>query len=192
MSPLAALLTGGASRRMLGRPKGLLPGVDGVPLALRAARIFEHMEIPYFAVGNRPHYEGLGLPVIKDTRPGEGPIAGLEAALLEATRRGHDTVLLVACDLPFFTEALLRRLLDAPSAPAIAFARGGHLEPLLARYDVAVLPQVQARLDRAERAMQPLLRAVGALVAPLAPAEEGLLVDWDTPDAITAPGKPDR
>lgn len=182
MRLLGAVLTGGASRRMQGRPKGLLPGPDGAPLALRAAWIFHGIGVPCVLVGNRDLYGALGVEVIDDTRPGEGPLAGLEAALIEAARRGAEGVLLVACDMPFFTAALLERLARAPTAAAVAPWREGRHEPLFARYRGDVLAEVQARLERGERGMQPLLRAVGAAPLALEAGEEALLMDWDTPE----------
>lgn len=184
MTLLGAILTGGASRRMNGSPKGLLPGPGGAPLALRASRLLDRMEVPSVLIGNRSLYTSLGLPIVDDTRPGEGPLAGLESALLEAQRRGASGVLLLACDMPFFGEALLRRLIAYPPASAVVPVRGGRYEPLLARYEVAVLGEVQRRLDRGERAMQPLLRALEAAPLVLSPEEEGELDDWDTPEAI--------
>ncbi len=181
MKLLGALLTGGASHRM-GRPKGLLPGPDGVPLALRAVRVFHTIGMPCMLVGNREIYGALGVEVIDDTRPGEGPLAGLEAALVEAARRGAEGVLLVACDMPFFTAELLERLARAPAAAAVAPWREGRHEPLFARYRGDVLAEVQARLDRGERGMQPLLRSVGAAPLALEAGEEALLADWDTPE----------
>jgi molybdopterin-guanine dinucleotide biosynthesis protein A len=179
---LGAVLTGGASRRMGGRPKGLLPGPDGAPLALRAVRIFHTIGVPCVLVGNREIYGGLGVEVIDDTRPGEGPLAGLEAALREAARRGAEGALLVACDMPFFTAELLARLARAPAAAAVAPWREGRHEPLFARYRGDVLAEVQARLERGERGMQPLLRALGAAPLALEVREEALLADWDTPE----------
>lgn len=181
MSPLAAVLTGGASSRMGGRPKGLLEGPSGEPLALRAARVFLAIGCPCVLVGKPAVYGALGLPVIDDLRPGQGPLGGLEAALIEAAARGAEGALLVACDMPYFTVELARRLVEAPPSPAAAFRRQGRFEPLFARYGAALLPGVQARLARGERSLQALLAAEGAAALDLAPHEERLLDDWDTP-----------
>jgi molybdopterin-guanine dinucleotide biosynthesis protein A len=133
-------------------------------------------------VGHRTLYDGLGVPVIDDLRPGEGPLAGLEAALLAARARGCSGVLLLACDLPHLTAPLVERLKDAPPGRIAAPSRGGRYEPLTARYSVEILEEVQARLDRGERAMQAFLGAVGVVDVPLSPEEEALLDDWDTPE----------
>jgi molybdopterin-guanine dinucleotide biosynthesis protein A len=179
---LGAILTGGASRRMNGQPKGLLLGVDGVPLAARGAGLLQGLGLPCVLVGHRALYGALGIPVIDDLRPGEGPLAGLEAALLEARAQGCSGALLLACDLPYLTAPLVERLKSAPPGHIAAPSRAGRYEPLSARYSIEVLGEVQARLDRGERAMQAFLRAVGVVDVPLPPEEEALLDDWDTPE----------
>ena len=63
---------------------------------------------------DRERYAGLGLRVIPDAVPDAGPLGGLYTALLDAA---HDRMLILACDLPFVTAALLQRL-AARAGPA--------------------------------------------------------------------------
>lgn len=169
---------------MNGHPKGLLSSPNGDSIVLRSIRILEKINLPYTLIGNRTIYEPLGFPIVDDLHPGEGPLAGLEAALLEARRRSLSGVLLLACDMPFFQESLLRRLLDHPPATIVVPVRDGHFEPLLARYDLCILKDVQARLARGDRAIQSLLQEQQAAPLSLSLDEEKQLEDWDTPDDL--------
>src|SRR5215211_755209 len=103
----AAILAGGRARR--------LGGADKAALAIGGARIIDRQLAALSAVADdvrivandRDRYAGLGVRVIPDALPGRGPLGGLHAALLDAA---HDRVLVLACDLPFVTAALLERL----------------------------------------------------------------------------------
>src|SRR5207247_10833150 len=85
MSPMTrrtagVLLAGGRSRRM-GREKPLQI-VGGVSLIERVRAAVSHCVDETVLVTNRPDlYAFLGLPMIPDTYPERGPLAGLLAAL---------------------------------------------------------------------------------------------------------------
>ncbi|HLY78444.1 MAG TPA: NTP transferase domain-containing protein, partial [Caulobacteraceae bacterium] len=119
---VGVVLAGGASRRM-GRDKAAL-AVDGETLAARAARRLLGV-CPRVAIADGGRGLVPGLPCLPDA-PGAGPAAGI----LGAARAwpGH-SLLVLACDLPRVSEALLRELVrrlpaaeggeagDAPDAP---------------------------------------------------------------------------
>ena len=131
----AAILAGGRARRF--------GGADKASLAVGRARIIDRQLAALSAVAddirivsNDPdRYSGLGLRVIPDAISGAGPLGGIYSALLDAA---HERVLVVACDLPFVTAALLGRLIeesrtgDPVDAVVPRSARG--LEPLCALY----------------------------------------------------------
>ena len=104
------ILAGGKSRRM-GREKALLR-IQGLPLAARLAQLLASVtdEIVISCSGNGAALESLGYPVIQDLFPGQGPLAGLHAAIHHTQR---PLVLLLACDLPCLHADLLRGLIDA-------------------------------------------------------------------------------
>lgn len=179
---LGGLFVGGASRRMGGRPKGLLPGPSGESLVARWAGLFAAIEVPLVLVGEHEAYAGVGLPCLRDEGADLGPLGGLLALL---ARAGGGRAVAVACDMPYVSEGLLRRLLSAPPAPAVAARRDARWEPFFARYDAArVLPVARARASRRERALQGLLDQVGATELPLSAAEARELRDWDTPQDV--------
>jgi molybdopterin-guanine dinucleotide biosynthesis protein A len=103
-------------------------------------------------VANDPAADGWlpGLPRVADSRPGLGPLAGVEAALAHS---GAD-VLVVAWDMPFVSPALLRalRALGAQGHDAVVpESDTGRLEPTCALYTQRCRPALQRWLDLGRR-----------------------------------------
>ena len=123
------LLTGGRSRR-LGVDKATLV-LDGETLAQRAARHLGATCPPAVEIG-----DGVsGLPSVRESPPGAGPLAALAAAGTWLRERGHDgAAILLAVDLPGVDEAFLRWLGDRPGEPTAVLRVDGHLQPVCARY----------------------------------------------------------
>ncbi len=170
------LLTGGASSRM-GVPKATLL-VDGEPVAARAARLLLRVCDPVVEVG--PGYSSLRR--VDEDPPGRGPLAALVAGA-DAVG-GTGPVLLVACDLPFVTEALLARLAGwEGTGTVVPVDRGGMVQPVCARYSADALERARALLADGERSLRSLLR--GTDVTRLEDVEERALVDVDTPEDAT-------
>jgi molybdopterin-guanine dinucleotide biosynthesis protein A len=94
-------------------------------------------------------------PVVTEPEEPRHPLLGIVTALRHAAGR---PVLAVACDLPFVTPRLLEELATA-AEPLVVAAPGGDPQPLLARYAPALLPELEAALERQE----PLRRTVAAL-----------------------------
>lgn len=189
--PVCGLFVGGQARRMGGVAKGLLPAPDsGEPLVLRLRRHAESLGLRCLLVGSAPAYAGLGLPMLTDDPPGLGPLGGLRALLVAADRA---PVLALACDLPYISPALLRRLVEAAPATAdgpcdvVAPRRQDRWEPLCARYEATVLPALTAALQAGERSFQGLLRRLRVRELSLSATEATELTDWDSPDDLGAP-----
>ena len=139
------------------------------------ARVFDDVVI----VSSRPTATDRW-PRVPDEREGFGPLAGIEAALLAASRRGCDGAFVLACDMPVVDERTVRAVVDAlgdsrAAAPApVHEALGGpsaessvglraepSVEPLCAAYLVACLPELTRALDERRLAAHELFRAVG-------------------------------
>lgn len=187
---VCGLFVGGQARRMGGTAKGLLPAPDsGEPLVLRLRRHAESLGLRCLLVGSAPAYAGLGLPMLTDDPPGIGPLGGLRALLMAAP----GPVLALACDLPYVSPELLRRLVEAApvaadgSGDVVAARRQDRWEPLCARYEATVLPTLNAALQDGERSFQGLLRRLQVRELGLSAAEAAELTDWDSPDDIGAP-----
>jgi molybdopterin-guanine dinucleotide biosynthesis protein A len=99
---------GGQSRRM-GQDKALLPFL-GQPLIQRVIARTGHLADEILVTTNHPeNYAFLGLPLHPDIIPERGALSGLYTALHAAR---HDTVLIVACDMPFVSPELLSVQID--------------------------------------------------------------------------------
>lgn len=110
---VAGIFVGGASRRMGGRPKGLLRVADGRTIVARWRDTFDACGVSCVLVGAHPSYAGQGIETLSDAAGDAGPLGGLAALLDRAS-----TALAVACDMPYPSTAHVRMLLDAP--PAVA------------------------------------------------------------------------
>src|SRR5579872_1061166 len=95
------VLCGGQSRRM-SRPKAWLPFGDELMLP-RVVRLLRSVVEPVVIVA-APGQDLPALPVdvaiVRDARPGRGPLQGL-AAGLEALASKADAAYLSSCDVPF-------------------------------------------------------------------------------------------
>ena len=108
----AAALAGGQSRRM-GTDKALLPLAAGGEPMLRVVlkRLSAVADDVLVVANNREKYEEFGAPVVPDLRPDIGALGGIQAAIASSA---HDHCLVVACDMPFLSLPLLRRMADEP------------------------------------------------------------------------------
>jgi molybdopterin-guanine dinucleotide biosynthesis protein A len=136
----------------------------GVPLIVGVAATLRDSCHDIFAVADTTDkYADLGLPTVKDLQPGEGPLAGLEAALSHhLIRHGDGWIVLASCDMAglktVWTEEILKRIpaAEAQAALAIAF-RGEFWQPFPAAFHTKLLPLVSQRLITGQASFQQLL-----------------------------------
>lgn len=158
---VGALLAGGASRRM--RTDKALIDIGGQPMFRRAADALSAVTPTAVQLGGDP-LPRLGWQVLDDRRPGAGPAAGLETALV--TFPGA-AIVVCAVDTPLVTAELLRTLVgmleDGVEAAAPRYARRWH--PLVAAYAQEFLEPLTEWLDGGRHDLQRLLseRPVAAL-----------------------------
>lgn len=157
-----AVLCGGGSRRF-GTDKALQRVAGRTLLERVVASLAPARE--RLLVGRAYPLEGTRY--VADLRPGQGPLAGLEAALTAASQ---PWLALAACDLPCLTASYWRLLCrHADGTRGVVVRDGqGRLEPLAALYHRSALPEVRARLDRGSRDLQGLLQAVPTVAVELA------------------------
>lgn len=101
---IGAILSGGENRRI---PvlKGFL-SVQGKPIIERSIEVLSRVFDRVVISTNMPErYFSLGLPLVGDIRREKGPMTGI-LSVLAAT--GADAVFVVACDMPFIREDLIR------------------------------------------------------------------------------------
>jgi len=147
----AWILVGGRSSRM-GTDKARADSA-GRALALRVADRARGVCASITLVGDPFLYADLGLPVVPDRFPGQGPLAGIEAALGSTSAVDN---LIVACDMPALPEtvldALFRSASGDPDADCIVPRHdNGDLEPLCAVYRQRCHPVVLAALEAGTR-----------------------------------------
>ncbi len=147
MTPLvsAAILAGGRARRFGGRDKCRLV-VEGRPIIIRQLAVLQHVADEVFVVSDDPaRFADLALPVHADRIAGAGAIGGIYSALDAA---GGDSVLTLACDLPFLDAGLLRRLVELAARADGAWVRSARgPEPLLACYRRTARDRVRQAID---------------------------------------------
>lgn len=151
----AAIVAGGKARRFGGRVKPLVE-VDGEAIIDRQLRVLRSRFADIVIAANDPQpFAHLGLPVIPDEAAGQGPLAGVAAAL------GHahaDYVLAVAGDMPYLDARAVDALVEraGPDVDAVVPFVGGYVEPLFALYSRRALRVIRARIDRGELRAQSL------------------------------------
>jgi molybdopterin-guanine dinucleotide biosynthesis protein A len=183
---VGGVFVGGRSSRMGGRPKGLLPAPDGGTLVERCCRVLADGGVEdVVLVGAHDAYTATGLPILDDHPAGTGPLGGILALLAYASRKDARCAIVLACDMPFVSAGLIKRLREMAPAPVVAPRRERRWEPLCARYSVAMSTIGQERVRAGDYSLQRWLDEAGAIELPLVGEEALELRDWDTPDDVS-------
>jgi molybdopterin-guanine dinucleotide biosynthesis protein A len=190
------ILAGGQSSRM-GRDKAWLL-INGEPLLTRTARILngvcDHV-IVSAAAGQRLPALPDTVPVVRDARHGEGPLAGFENVLASIPER-VDRVIVVACDLPDLNAPFLRWLQNQldEGVDASVVEVEGESYPLCGVYSPAVFPHVKSIVGNGHRRFRDLLERVNTRRMAMAEIPQPLRepppwVGVNTPDEWAARGQ---
>jgi molybdopterin-guanine dinucleotide biosynthesis protein A len=163
-----AILAGGGATRFGGKPKGL-EVVGGERILDRLARVMTAaFDGPPLLVANAPEAPDWrpDLRTVPDVRPGLGSLGGIYTAVVEAPA----PVVCVAWDMPFVTEALLRRLADGllehdACLPQSDGRRG--VEPLCAAYGPACREAIARSLDEGDLRAIAFHARIGVGILPL-------------------------
>jgi molybdopterin-guanine dinucleotide biosynthesis protein A len=174
----AALLIGGASRRF-GRPKAL-ELLDGVSFAERAALALAEVADELVLLGDGAVPAGLATrPRLADAADARGPLAGVLAVVRARPDRGW---LIAACDQPFLTGELCRRIVAAraPERIVVVTSTGPErLHPFPGVYEPGSRAALESLAADAGSSLQPLGRRADVAVLPLAPPLAATLRDVD-------------
>ena len=160
MKTAAVILAGGMSRRM-GRDKAALPFGEETMLSHLVHTYQPHFDLTAVSLNTPGRFDTAGAMEVVDRRPGEGPMAGLEAAFLDT---GADAIFLTGTDLPFGDPALARYLVEQLGSHDICLIRSakGH-EPLFAVYSSRCLPSIQKALEEGRRSMYTVIEQMDTL-----------------------------
>jgi len=180
-----AILAGGRARRFGGRDKARLV-VEGRSIIDRQVDLLRRISDEVFVVGHDAgRFADLGLPVFEDRVAGAGALGGILTAL-ESTQA--DRVLVIACDMPFLVEGLLRALVsraDSGHGAWVRTTRGP--EPLVACYRQSAQALIRTaiasgRLKAADLGAQLNLRDLTEAEVALFGAPGQLLANLNTPE----------
>lgn len=178
MEAAGFVLAGGGSTRM-GRDKALLP-YRGRTLVEVIASAVQNATGSAIIVGNPDRYAYTGFPVCADHIVGCGPIGGLFTAL---SITAMDWNLVVACDMPMLSPAMLRSLLErafeSPAACVVAAGPDGKRHALCAVYHRRCLPAVDRAIRASRLKMGELLVDLDAVSVALDPAALANVNTWD-------------
>jgi molybdopterin-guanine dinucleotide biosynthesis protein A len=182
----ALILAGGSSRRM-GRSKQELP-FDGGTLLERAVSVARQVAEEVVLVGDTAAARRLELRSAEDWQAGEGPLSALAGGLSRCPEGRH---LLLGCDLPFLSAAVVHRLDElGGGADAVVPVVDGRRHPLSALYSTRCVQPALHCLERGERKMDALLDVVKSCeVQPeqMAPLDLALAVtNINTPEQYQA------
>jgi molybdopterin-guanine dinucleotide biosynthesis protein A len=138
------VLAGGQSKRM-GANKAFLD-VGGRPIIERVLEQVSLVAKEVILVANAPNeYAHLDCPVVPDVFSGKGALGGVYSGLKAAR---NPQVLVVGCDMPFLSAALLRyMILLAPGYDIVVPRTEKGIEPLHALYAKTCLPIMERMLQ---------------------------------------------
>ncbi len=145
---IVAVLAGGRGERIGGaKPTRMLAGRPLIDYPLAAARA-AGLQAVVVAKRDTELPSGLAEPLLVEPDEPRHPLCGALAALEHATQASPEaSVVLVGCDMPFLTGALLGWL-AAALEPAILLEVEGRAQPLPARCSTAHVPLLREGLAR--------------------------------------------
>jgi len=165
----------------MGRDKALVE-VGGDPLVRRVADALERAGATRVFVvgGDRPALEALGLEVITDRFPGEGPLGGVLTAL-SATDAA--VIAILATDIVAPDPAAIRAVLGALAGNDVAVpVSGGRRHFHHAAWSRSAQQRLESAFAAGERAIKRAVRDL--VVVEVAGLSDAALADADTPDEL--------
>lgn len=177
-----AILIGGDSSRM-GSDKATFE-VDGLPMATRVAHAAKAAGASEILLVGATQAKAKKLTGTwkKDSYPGEGPLGGVITALKSAS---HDSVVVLSCDMPFITDAVIASLVRGLNDAQASVGRTDRLNWLCAAWSKEeCLQTLQGVWKRNERAVH---RAAVLLDVAEVPVPAVAVRNINTPADLLAP-----
>ncbi len=152
----AIILAGGHSRRMR-REKPLLPVCGRTMIESLIEQIRPCFATILVSAGDKGKFAFLGLPVVEDEMPGQGPLPALLTALQASPCRVN---FVMACDIPVVHLPFLKRILALAPGSEIVVPRyrDGKFEPLFAAYDRGIAPTIAGQVAAGDLRISSLFR----------------------------------
>ena len=135
-------------------------------------------------------WRAFGCPLVEDPPEwrGDGPLAGIAAALARAAAEGFAWLATAPCDAPFLPLDLVRRLAEPivfGALAAVAVGPGG-LEPLFALWPVAAVGRIEAALAGSAGPSRVVQEMDAARVSFGSSAEIDPFANLNTPEELAA------
>jgi molybdenum cofactor guanylyltransferase len=179
--PIGAILAGGDGLRIGGqKPTVELQGRPLIAYPVEAVRqVVSRVAILAKSGTMLPPLSGVAV-WIEPELPHD-PLAGITQALALA---GGRPVLVCACDLPFVSPELIRRLVktDPRRAPAVIACARGEMNPLLGCYQPRALEPLAGAVRVGNAPLRETIAGIGPVLLEVDQPEE--LFDVDTPDDL--------
>lgn len=180
-----AILIGGDSSRM-GKDKATFE-VDGVAMANRVSQAAESAGASEILLigGTSARAKKLNGTWKKDSFPGEGPLGGVITALKSAE---NDSVVVLSCDMPFITGAVIESLVRGLGDAQASVGRTDRLNWLCSAWSKdECLDTLQSVWKRNERAVH---RAAVLLDVAEVPVPAVAVRNINTPEDLVEPDDP--
>jgi molybdenum cofactor guanylyltransferase len=162
--PISAIVLAGGQSRRMGRDKALIE-FEGRPLIAHVIEVLRRLSEDVIIVSDRAGaYASFGVRIVPDYDPPSGPLGGIAVGLRAAR---HDLAIVVACDMPFLSRALLQTLIDrAAKVEAVVPQTGDQFEPLHAVYRRSCLAAIERHLIQGDRRVISFFDEVQLAVVP--------------------------
>ena len=155
---LGVVLAGGSSRRMDGFDKYQIPLCGKTLLAHIVDRLSPQVTELIVNANDPTYFEGF--KVVPDQESGLGPIGGIFSALQFASQNCFKKIVTVPCDTPFIPDDLVEKLLKNNKSRCTVASSLSGLHPVLAIWDVSALNDVKTSIERGERKLRRIIKAV--------------------------------
>jgi molybdenum cofactor guanylyltransferase len=140
-----AILAGGRAHRLGGINKAALR-IGDRRIVDRQIALLRNVADNVFIVSDRAElFTDLGVRVVNDLLPGAGALGGIHAAIAQSPA---ERTIVVACDMPFLSMELLRRLARPSDADVVIPRTARGYEPLCAAWSAVCAEPIRRRIER--------------------------------------------
>jgi molybdopterin-guanine dinucleotide biosynthesis protein A len=153
--PLSLIvLAGGKSRRMR-KNKALLPTPEGTIIERIIDQLKDGFDEIIISVNEEKDFKFLPYKLVRDEKPGQGPMMGIKSALSSST---HLKNFVIACDIPDIRISFFEKMIQKAAQNEIVIARSpnNRKEPLFGIYSKSVLPRMDKLLRSGKFSLLPL------------------------------------
>lgn len=171
------LLAGGKSSRM-GADKGLLL-VNKKPMIASIIDTVSSISNNIIIVSNKNEYQQFGFPVVEDLIKNAGPLAGIYTGLRYSKAEKN---IVLSCDVPFVSGALLRFLIKKSSNVDVTIVKkNNRIHPLIGVYTKNCLPIFEEELTHQQLKVRLALQKVNLNTVNATKFDEHNFININTP-----------